>query len=258
MTKAELKERLNHLYTGRSRKASRFRYALIALDILVIVFFVLTTPLRANPAIFAVDVVIGLLLLADLSARFWIAPNKPRFLRRLDTLTDIIVILSLLLVVFIQNLAFLRVVRALRTLRSYHVLSDLRRESRFFRYNEEVIVSSVHLAVFIFVVTAVVFVVQFGGNPDISDYVDALYFTVTTLTTTGFGDIILTGTMGRLLSVVIMVVGVALFLRLIQTIFLPRKIRYKCPDCGLNRHDQDAVHCKHCGHLLNIETSGQR
>jgi voltage-gated potassium channel len=33
-------------------------------------------------------------------------------------------------------------------------------------------------------------------------------------------------------------------------------VHYKCPDCGLTRHDPDAVHCKHCGELLKIETEG--
>jgi len=56
--------------------------------------------------------------------------------------------------------------------------------------------------------------------------------------------------------VVIMVVGVALFLRLAQTVFRPQKTRYTCPDCGLTRHDADAVHCKHCGRTIKIETEG--
>ncbi len=120
-------------------------------------------------------------------------------LRQLYTITDALVILSLLRAPFIaQNMAFLRVLRTLRLLHSYHVLRDLRRDTPFFRRNEEVIVSSVNLGVFIFLVTALVFVSQFGKNPEIGNYVDALYFTVATLTTTGFGDITLTGNLGRL------------------------------------------------------------
>ncbi|MGE3248086.1 MAG: potassium channel family protein, partial [Beijerinckiaceae bacterium] len=76
------------------------------------------------------------------------------------------------------------------------------------------------------------------------------------LTTTGFGDITMTDTSGRMLAVIIMILGVALFLRLIQTIFRPQKVAYPCPDCGLKRHEPDAVHCKHCGHILNIPTEG--
>ena len=104
--------------------------------------------------------------------------------------------------------------------------------------------------------TALVFVLQAGSNAGITDYVDALYFTVATLTTTGFGDIVLSGPMGKLLSVFIMLIGVALFLRLAGAIFRPTKVKYTCPECGLNRHDIDAVHCKHCGEGLKIETSG--
>ena len=104
--------------------------------------------------------------------------------------------------------------------------------------------------------TAIVFVVQFGDNPDIASYIDALYFTVTTLTTTGFGDITLPGTSGRILSVFIMIFGVSLFLRLIQVLFRGSKVRYECPDCGLSLHDNDAIHCKHCGRVLHIETEG--
>jgi voltage-gated potassium channel len=133
---------------------------------------------------------------------------------------------------------------------------ELRRHLGFFVKNEEVIFSALNLLVFIFVVTATVYEFQVPVNDSINNYVDALYFTITTLTTTGFGDITLVGSTGRLLAVVIMVVGVALFLRLIQTIFRPSKVKYECPDCGLSRHELDAIHCKHCGRQLRIRTEG--
>jgi voltage-gated potassium channel len=90
----------------------------------------------------------------------------------------------------------------------------------------------------------------------ISGYVEALYFTVTAMTTTGFGDIILSGTFGQLTSIVVMVVGISLFVRLAQAVFRPFKVTFPCPQCGLSRHDPDAVHCKACGHLLNIPDEG--
>jgi len=115
---------------------------------------------------------------------------------------------------------------------------------------------TVNLGVFIFIVTSVVFVTQHAFNPKISNYVDALYFTITTLTTTGFGDITLEGPGGRVLAIVIMFVGVGLFLRLLQAVFRPNKVRFDCPDCGLLVHDVDAVHCKHCGRVLHIPDEG--
>ena len=53
-----------------------------------------------------------------------------------------------------------------------------------------------------------------------------------------------------------MIFGISLFIRLAQTIFRPAKVRFACPECGLQRHDPDAVHCKHCGHVLNIPNEG--
>ena len=68
---------------------------------------------------------------------------------------------------------------------------------------------------------------------------------------------VLTGTGGRLLAVVIMIFGVSLFLRLVQVMLRPDKVFFKCPACGLSRHDRDAVHCKACGLLLNIPDEGE-
>jgi voltage-gated potassium channel len=79
---------------------------------------------------------------------------------------------------------------------------------------------------------------------------------VTALTTTGFGDITLPGTSGRMISVAIMIFGVTLFLRLAQVLFRPNKVRHPCHACGLQRHDPDAVHCKACGTLINIPDEG--
>ena len=68
-----------------------------------------------------------------------------------------------------------------------------------------------------------------------------------TLTTTGFGDIILVGAFGQVMSIVIMVLGISLFLRLIQAIFQTPSVQHKCPRCGHDNHDLDALHCKMCG-----------
>ncbi|GAD59200.1 potassium voltage-gated channel subfamily KQT [Brevundimonas abyssalis TAR-001] len=86
---------------------------------------------------------------------------------------------------------------------------------------------------------------------------DALYFTITSLTTTGYGDIILPGTWGRLLSIAVMLGGVGLFFRLIQSLNVPHKVYFPCPTCGLQRHDPDAVHCKACGETICIPDEGR-
>ena len=244
------------LHNSATPRAVRARYAFICFDVLVVGYFVVTTFLDFESWIVFVDIGIGLILSVDMFGRFVAAHDRVGFLSKPMTIVDFVIIASLFIPALIGNFTFLRLVRSLRLLRSYVVARELRDVSPFFAKNEDVITSTLNLLVFIFVVTAAVYVLQVQVNDSINNYVDALYFTITTLTTTGFGDVILVGSAGRLLAVLIMIVGVALFIRLVQTIFRPNRIRYECPDCGLTRHEVDAVHCKHCGRQLHIRTEG--
>lgn len=234
-----------------------FRYALVAFDIATIVYFLLTVAAEQQLLLTSINLVIGALILLDFCARLWVAENRRKMLLRVDTIADLIVIVSLLLAPLLtENLAVLRVLRGLRLIHSYHLLHDLRRDLRFFRVHEDAVFAAVNLFVFIFVTTSVVYVLRFQDEASIANYIDALYFTVATLTTTGFGDITLDTPVGKILSVFIMIFGVALFVRLAKAIFQPAKVRYECPVCGLSRHDPDAVHCKHCGEPVKIKTEG--
>ncbi len=252
------REKIRKLYYGRGKRPLQFQYGLLAFDILTVAFFLATSLVdEVTGIILVIDLAIAFVLTLDYGARLWVSKKRLKFVLNPVALADVVVIVTLLLPALVENFAFLRVIRALRLIRSYHILKHLRREWPFFRRNEDILNSLLNLVVFIFVVTALVYVLQVDRNAQIQNYVDALYFTVTTLTTTGFGDITLEGSAGRLLAVIIMVFGVALFLRLIQTIFRPQKIHYRCPDCGLSRHEPDAVHCKHCGRVVDIETEGE-
>ncbi|WP_397543892.1 ion channel [Roseovarius salis] len=251
------RDRVRLLYEGRSKRATRFRYGLLAFDLASILFFIVTATMAFAPWILAADIVIGALILLDLSMRFWIATDRLRLLRRVYILVDLVVLASLVAAPFFgQGLTVLRVLRSLRLIHSYHLLRDLRRDALFFRRHEDTILAAINLTVFIFAMSALVFALRGGEEPGLNSYLDALYFTVATLTTTGFGDIAMTTPAGRVLSVGIMVVGVGLFLQLARAIFSPAKVKHKCPECGLLKHDADAIHCKHCGHELKIETEG--
>lgn len=244
------------LYEGDTSRAVAFRYALLVFDVVTILFLVGSSFTEHTPLVEAFDLVIGVGIVADFAARLWISRRRLADLVHPYGIVDVVVIVSLLAPVLGEGLAFLRVARMLRLLRSYQTVRRLRIDFAFFRRNEQTIDAAINLLVFIFVMTAVVYETQHWSNSEINDYADALYFTVTTLTTTGFGDVTLKGTAGKMTSVVIMIFGVSLFLRLVQVMFRPPKVHYKCPRCGLSRHDHDAVHCKACGEILNIEDEG--
>jgi voltage-gated potassium channel len=251
-----LKGGIRQLYEGDSPGAVRFRYALLVLDFVTILFIIMTSFLPRSGAVESLDLMFGVLILADFSARLIISQQPVQELARLSTWTDIVVIISFLAPFAGEAGGFLRTLRTLRLLRDVQMAARLRADSSFFRQNEEVVFAVANLAVFIFVMTGIVYETQKSHNNQIANYADALYFTVTALTTTGFGDITLPGTIGRLITVVIMIFGVTLFLNLAKALLAPAKVRFPCPICGLQRHDIDAVHCKACGTVLNIPDEG--
>ena len=256
MTFASLKRNIRQLYEGTTPGGVRFRYALLAFDIVTVLFIIATSFLPASEIIETLDVLFGIGILVDFAARLFITRHRLREFTRFSTWADVVAIISFLAPLAGEAGGFVRILRTLRLLRDYQMLARLRLDSEFFRRNEEVIFAVTNLAVFIFVMTAIVYETQKFRNDQITNYADALYFTVTALTTTGFGDITLPGTVGRLITVVIMIFGVTLFFNLARALLTPHKVRFACPTCGLQRHDSDAVHCKACGVVLNIPDEG--
>lgn len=245
-------ERLRYLYESDAPAAHRFRYALLAFDIVTILFIVVTTFVPGNSTLEWLDIVFGVLILADFVARLAISRDRLRELAHPASWADMAAIVSFLAPVAGEAAGFLRILRTVRLLHTYQLLARLRKDSNWFRRHEDVVLAVVNLFVFLFVMSGIVYASQYGRNSGINNYVDALYFTVTALTTTGFGDITLEGTFGRFISIVIMILGVTLFLMLVRVLLRPTKVRFRCPTCALMRHDPDAVHCKACGTVLQI------
>ncbi len=242
---------LCELYHGDSVRAVRFRTAWLVVDLVIIGFFIAAPLIRQSQMFLVIDYAIAAVLALDLLARALACGDVKGWLKRPFVWVDFVVLLTLLFPQALFNLGFLRVLR-LWTL----VNSEVFWETIGRRYDdtrvEDVVRAVAALLTFVFIVTGFVYTSFLGEEGGPEGYVDALYFTITSLTTTGYGDITLPGVWGKLLSILIMVTGVTLFLRLAQAVFRPHKVRYACPTCGLMRHDPDAVHCKACGTTLCI------
>lgn len=245
-TPRTLRALLRALYYGGSATAVRFRTAWLIVDLSIIAFFMAAPLIRQSAVFLTVDYAIAGVLALDLLARALAWGDLRSFIRRPSFWLDILVLITLLFPERFFNLGFLRVLR-LYTLVNSEVFWDtvLRRfdDTRV----EEITRAAAALLTFVFIVTGFVYASFLGVEGGPGGYIDALYFTVTTLTTTGYGDVTLPGAGGKLLSILIMVSGVTLFLRLATAVFQPGKARLPCSGCALARHDADAVHCKRCG-----------
>ncbi len=246
-----MQSRLHEFYFGQTTAAVVFRVAWVAIDVAVVAFFIVAPIIRDTPEFLVIDYGVAAILAADLIARGIAFCALRAFLTRISTWIDIFILVTLLLPQFLFSLGFLRAMK-LYTLFNSKVLwaTALRRydDTRV----KDVTRSVVTMLTFIFIVTGFVYTGFLGTQAGIDGYFDALYFTISSLTTTGYGDITLPGAKGKILSIIIMVVGITLFVRLAQTLFRPDKVRYRCDACGLGMHGPDAVHCKACGSLLRI------
>ena len=246
----QLRARLRYLYHGERPAAVKFRLGVLVIDFAIIAFFIAAPILKEHGRTFYVlDYAIAALLTLDLAARITAYSDWKDWFKRPINWIDVVVLATLLFPAWLFNFGFLRILR-LWTL----VNSDLFWRTIGRRYDntrvEDITRALGALVTFVFVVTGFVYTVFRGRHDGITGYLDALYFTVATLTTTGFGDITLPGAGGRLLSIAAMLCGITLFLNLAQTVLRPHKVNRACPGCGLNRHDADAQFCKSCGTSL--------
>ncbi|MEZ5945847.1 MAG: ion channel [Hyphomonas sp.] len=245
------------LYEGHGTAPFYFRWAMLIFDFVTIAYF-LWAPFEQRGKTHAwIDYAIGIVIAFDLLARFYIARHKWNFVVRPLNIADLVVVVTMLAPLLVSNFAFLRVLRAVRAIRAFTFVKRIKVITPFFQRHERVIDKVTNLIVFVFIMSALVYATQVGINPNIHSYLDALYFTVTSLTTTGYGDVLMIGKVGRILSIIIMALGLTLFLQLLRAILEPNdKVEYECEQCGLLMHDRDAVHCKHCGHVVHIPTRG--
>lgn len=243
---------LRRLYFGQSAQSIRFQSWLLLFDFLVISFFVISPFIEHGAGFLAVDYAIAVFLAIDLAARAWAYGDFRRWIARPLVWADIAVLVSLIAPAFLANLGFLRLLRAYSIVNGatfWRVIGGGRwRDTEL----SEFVKAATNLGVFVFMMTALVHTGFAGRVPELHSYMESLYFTVTTLTTTGYGDVTLPGFWGRALAIFIMIGGVSLFFRLVQVAMRTPKVRHACAECGLQRHEADAVHCKACGAPLNI------
>ncbi len=197
-----------------------------------------------------IQILFWIFFIIELFFRIKIHKFKKNYIFNIYTLIDFVTIGLIFLRFWVVDHTILHLFTALKILRTYRVITDLWRNHYFFAKNKDIFFSVVNLVIFMFFMSSLVFLAQVDINDKINNFSDALYFTLSTLTTTGFWDIVVVGKAGQWLAIMIMTLWVWLFLRLLSVIFRPIKQHVMCKHCGLKKHDKDASHCKHCGNII--------
>jgi len=154
------------------------------------------------------------------------------------------------------------VVRALRLLRIFRIFKIVRYVRQFDTLILAIQRTREKIAVFLFSILAIVLImgtvmyVIEGPEHGFDSIPRAVYWAVVTVTTVGYGDVAPETPVGRAVAALAMVLGYCLII--IPTgIFSAELVQSSkpvssraCKHCSREGHDENAMHCKHCGALL--------
>jgi voltage-gated potassium channel len=250
-----LRSRLRELYFGHTDLALRFQAILFVLDLVVVGFFIFNQFIEHGPWFWVVDICIAVFLLLDMLAKLYALGTVRRWLRYPSTWADLVVLATFAVPQY--NLGFLRILRLWSLVQSERFWNVLARGRFDDTYVEDVSKAVLTLVTFILLAAGAAQTLFLGQHPKLNNFVDALYFVVTSLTTTGYGDITIDSALGRLFSVALMIAGISLFFSIAQKVFAPPQKIVACSACGLDRHDSDAKYCKACGDVLTAPLRGR-
>lgn len=218
-----------------------------------------------------VEIIIVLLFIIEYGARLYAAKNRLKQLVDIYSIIDLIAILpTISMLVFPHfditfNIGFIKLIRSFRIFRIFRFLRFTADPDFFFGSITMQLLKVIRLFITIliifFISSGLFFYVESDLNPSVNNFGDAFYFTVVALTTVGFGDIIPRTYAGKWVTILMIFSGIILIPWQVSRIVkewvrMATKKEIICPGCGLRYHDEDASHCKSCGHVIFQEYDG--
>lgn len=255
-----IREKLHFLFEDVDTVAGRTIDVLIIFLIFIVsIIFVLKTydfPPQILHILDYIENIIVAIFIIEYITRLWAAPKRIKEALKLYTLVDLIAIIPF----FFANDSYqvLRIFRALRVLRLTRFIRE--KQSLLNRFTRtQLIILRIIFIIFsiIFVSAGMIFYAESGkAGSQINSFFDAVYFSIITLSTVGYGDITPVTSYGRFITVLMVSSGI---------IFIPWEIRQllrqfkisddkvpnPCITCHLEYHDDDSLYCKRCGTRLN-------
>ncbi|AFY55573.1 Kef-type K+ ransport system, predicted NAD-binding component [Rivularia sp. PCC 7116] len=202
------------------------------------------------------DILIINIFAVEYLLRLWSAENRIQYIFSFYSIIDLIAILP-----FFMGIIDISYIRLLRWFRILRLIRYIDRKFLFGHITTEdgAIFTRILFILFaiIFVYSGLIYQVEHPVNPQVfTTFVDAIYFSIVTMTTVGFGDVTPVSQIGRLLTVLMILTGIALIpwqvgdliKRIVKT---ANEVETICPGCGLDFHDEDAKFCKTCGTKLS-------
>jgi voltage-gated potassium channel len=185
--------------------------------ILALVFYIPGFELSSTQinAIYIFDLFVCVVLAFDFCVRVKVSKNGIRYVIRhcyeIPAMIPLIVFAlfedPLFLGAAVRSIRFIRLLRLVRLFR----LANLFRAAEHWKLSTFLYLVIILAASVIFGAIAII-IVEEENNKNIQDFEDALWFAVTTITISGFGDVVPVTTSGRIIATVLSFIGLAIIL----------------------------------------------
>lgn len=208
-----------------------------------------------------VEWVITVLFTVEYALRLYCTEKSKEYATSFYGIVDFLAILPTYLSLVFVGAQSLLVIRALRLLRIFRVFKLGRYIAEANLLGQAVAQSRTRIVIFLFTVTVLGFIsgafmyLIEGPKNGFTSIPQSVYWSLTTITGTGYGDTVPVTPAGKMVAVFIMVLGYSLII--VPTGILSSELvriseitTRSCQACSREGHDANAKHCKHCGEAL--------
>jgi voltage-gated potassium channel len=264
----KLKDRLYEvIFEADTREGKLFDMVLIFL-ILISIVLVMADSVPAlsqkmHTILRLIEWLVTIIFTLEYFLRIYIVKKPWLYITSFYGIVDLLAILPTYIGLFIAGGQGLIVIRAIRLLRIFRILKLTRytRAGRFlvialYKSREKIFIFLFVVLTLVIIFGTIMYIVE-GEENGFTSIPTSIYWAIVTLTTVGYGDISPTTGFGQFLASLIMITGYAIIAvptGIVTSEMLAQKITLNtqvCSNCLHDRHEDDALFCKKCGHLLN-------
>ncbi len=208
-----------------------------------------------------------LLFSVEYALRLTCSPRPLHYARSFFGVVDLLAILPTYLSLLFPGAESMAVIRGLRLLRIFRVfkLGQFLGEASLLR---NALASSRHkitvflgtIAILVTILGAAMYLIE-GEEHGFTSIPAAIYWSIVTMTTVGYGDMAPVTVSGKVLASIVMILGYSIIAvptgivtaEIVETAAAARRITTRsCPNCLSEGHDRDAAYCKDCGASLKV------
>lgn len=278
-----LRQKIYIIIYGVNTPAGKAFDIALLVAILLSVFTIMAETIEGIDHLFHKELMIlewifTILFSLEYALRIFVSKKPLKYIFSFYGIIDLLSILPMFLSIFIQGsniLSSLRILRLLRMFRVFRLMEFMQESSKL---KVALLASRAKILVFLFTVSIIAVLIGTlmyyieGPENGFTSIPRSVFYTIVTLTTVGYGDMVPATPLGQFLSMILMVtgygiiavptgiVGVEIAKEVGRSISAEKRKSEEhnklngivCAHCNKEGHRDDAEYCFNCGHQLDV------